>query len=85
MHVPNQNSPPSRSVLMKYLVPSWEYRHLRVFAGARFAAGTWLVVLGSILLAYDYRWGALLLVPAALLFWVGYLDMTVARSAPSRT
>jgi hypothetical protein len=85
MHAPNENSTPSRSVLMKYLVPSWEYRHLRVLAGVRFAAGTWLVVLGSILLAYGYRWGALLLVPAALLFWVGYLDMTVARSAPSRT
>ena len=48
MHAPNENSPPSRSVLMKYLVPSWERRHLR-------------------------------------LFWAGYLDMTVARSAPART
>jgi hypothetical protein len=85
MYAPNENSPPSRSVLMKYLVPSWEYRHLHGFAGVRVAAGTWLVVLGSILLAYGHRWGALLPVPAALLFWAGYLDMTVARSAPSRT
>jgi hypothetical protein len=85
MHAPNENSRASRSILMKYLVPSWEDRHLRVFAGVRFAAGTWLVVLGSILPAYGYRWGALPLVPAALLFWVRYLDMTVARSAPSRT
>jgi hypothetical protein len=84
MHAPTENSAPSQSVLMRLLVPSWEYRHLRVWAGVRFAVGIWLVLLGSILLAYGYRWGALLLVPAALLFWVGYLDVTVARSAPSR-
>ena len=85
MHAPTDSTTPPRSVLMRLLLRSWDYRLPRVFAGVRFAAGTWLVVLCIILLAYSYWWSALLLVAAAPLFWVGYLDMTVARSAPPRT
>jgi hypothetical protein len=48
----------------------------------RFAVGIWLVFLGGLLLSDGYLWATLLLVAASVLFWVGYLDMTAARSAP---
>jgi hypothetical protein len=85
MHAPTDNAAPPRSALTRLLLRSWDYRLPSVFAGARFAAGTWLVVLCVILLAYGHWWSALLLVAAAPLLWVGYQDMTIARSAPPRT
>ncbi|MFI5079440.1 MAG: hypothetical protein ACHQCE_00065 [Streptosporangiales bacterium] len=50
----------------------------------RFAVGIWLVFVGGLLLSDGYLWATLLLLVAAVLFWVGYLDMTAARSAPPR-
>ena len=44
MHAPTDNATPPRSALMRLLLRSWDYRLPRVFAGVRFAAGTWLVV-----------------------------------------
>jgi hypothetical protein len=54
----------------------------RVWAGVRFAVGIWLVFFGGLLLAGGHLWAVWLLVAASLVFWVGYLNMTVARSAP---
>lgn len=84
MHAPADSAAPPRSVLMRLLLRSWDYRHPRVFAGVRFAVGIWLVFLGALLLSFGHWWAAWPLA-AALLFWVGYLDMTVARAAPPRT
>jgi hypothetical protein len=84
MHAPTGNVAPPRSVLNRLLLGSWDYRHPRVWAGVRFAVGICLVFLGGLLLADGYLWATLLLMVAALLFWVGYLDMTAARSAPPR-
>jgi hypothetical protein len=84
MHAPTGNAAPPRSVLKRLLLWSWAYRHPRVWAGLRFAFGIWLVFLGGLLLSDGYLWATLLLVAAAMLFWVGYLDMTAARSAPPR-
>ncbi len=82
MHAPTDNSAPPRSVLnRRLLLTSWGYRHPRVSAGVRFAVGIWLVFLGGLLLSDGYLWATLLLVAAALLFWVGYLNLTAARSA----
>ena len=69
------------------LIPPWEYRHLRVLAGVHFAAGIILFIEGALLLSIGrYGWAALLLVAAVLQFlWIGYMKMTVARSAPPRT
>jgi hypothetical protein len=50
----------------------------------RFAVGIGLVFLGGLLLADGYLWATLLLMAAAVLFWVGYLNLTAARSAPPR-
>ena len=84
MHAPTGNVAPPRSVLNRLLLRSWDYRHPRVWAGVRYAVGICLVFLSGLLLSDGYLWATLLLVAAAVLFWVGYRDMTVARPAPPR-
>ena len=84
MHAPTGNAAPPRSVLNRLLLRSWDYRHPRVWAGVRFAVAIWLVFVGGLLLADGYLWATLLLLVAAVLLWVGYLDMTAARSAVPR-
>jgi hypothetical protein len=77
MYAPTDNVTPPRSVFMRLLVRSWEYRHPRVWVRVRFAAGIWNLFLGVFLLAYAYQlrplaWvAALPLAGAALLFWTG--------------
>jgi hypothetical protein len=67
--------PPSRSVLERLLVRSWEYRRPRRYAGVRIACGIFNVVLGVALLASvpwagPLAWlGVLPLAGAALIFW----------------
>jgi signal transduction histidine kinase len=69
---------PSRSVLMRFLVRSWEYRRPRLWVGVRVACGIFNVVLGVLLLASVHRLGplawlaALPLAGAALIFWTVY-------------
>ena len=95
---PDDNTTPPRSVtVMRRLITPWEYRHLHAVAGVRFAAGGFTLGIGAVLLSLGrsagtgqeqrkcYRWAAFFLVVAALQFSGGYLDMTVARSAPPRT
>ena len=67
--------PPSRSVLERLLVRSWEYRRPRRYAGVRIGCGIFNVVLGVALLA-SVHWagplallGVLPLAGAALIFW----------------
>jgi hypothetical protein len=84
MHAPTGNAAAPRSVLNRLLLRSWDYRHPRVWARVRFAVGIWLVFVGGLLLSDGHLWATLLLVAAAVLFWVGYLDMTAARSALPR-
>jgi hypothetical protein len=85
MNAPDDNTTPSRTG-MRRVFPSWEFRHLRVWAGARMAGGIVLVGLGALMLAYrSYGWAAFWLVLAALAFAGGYWELTIARSAPART
>ena len=69
---------PSRSVLMRFLVRSWEYRRPRLWVGVRVACGIFNVVLGVLLLASVQRLGplawlaALPLAGAVLIFWTVY-------------
>ena len=78
MHAAADNVPPSQSVLMRFLVRSWEYRHPRLWVGVRIACGIFNVVLGVLLLASGpwlgplagwecCRWRG-----AALIFWTVY-------------
>ena len=84
MHAPTDNSAPPRPVLNRLLLTPWGYRRPRFAAGVRLAVGIWLVFLAGLLLSHGYLWATLLLVAAALLFWVGYLNMAAARSVPPR-
>jgi hypothetical protein len=96
MHAPDESTTPSRSAIGRLISP-WEYRHLHAVAGVRFAAGGFHLGIGVVLLSLGrragtgrerrrcYGWAAWFLAAAALLFSGGYLDLTVARSAPPRT
>jgi hypothetical protein len=84
MHAPAGNAAPPRSVLNRLVLRSWGYRYPRGWAGVRFAVGICLVFVGGLLLADGYLWATLLLLVAALLLWVGYLDLIAARSALPR-
>ena len=69
---------PSQSVLMRFLVRSWEYRRPRLWVGVRVACGIFNVVLGVLLLASVQQLGplawlaALPLAGAVLIFWTVY-------------
>ena len=72
MYATADSIPPSRSVLMRVLVRSWEYRRPRLAVGVRIACGIFNVVLGVVLLASPGPWAWLAAVPlagAALIFW----------------
>ena len=78
MYAPADRVIPSRSVLMRFLVRSWEYRRPRLWVGVRVVCGIFNVVLGVLLLD-SVRWlgplawlAALPLAGAALIFWTVY-------------
>jgi hypothetical protein len=81
---------PPRSGLARWLAP-WEYRHLRVFARVRIAAGVVLVGLGLITLiggsftAKAVGFAALFLAAAAGSFSCAAWELNIARSAPAQT
>ena len=69
---------PSRSVPMRFLVRSWEYRRPRLWVRVRVACGIFNVALGVLILA-SVRWlgplawlAALPLAGAALIFWTAH-------------
>ena len=78
MPAPGDTSTSSPSVLMRFLVRSWEYRRPRLWVGVRVACGIFNVILGVLLLASFRRlgplsWLAVLpLAGAALIFWTVY-------------
>jgi hypothetical protein len=75
MYSPSDNTASSRSVLMRFLVRSREYRHPGLWVRVRVACGVFNVVLGVLLLASGHwlgplAWlGVLPLTGAALIFW----------------
>lgn len=75
MYPPNDNTAPSRSVLMRFLVRSREYRYPHVWVRVRVACGVFNVVLAVLLLTSGHwlgplAWlGVLPLAGAALIFW----------------
>ena len=73
MPAPNHNVPPSRSLLMRFLVRSWEYQHPQVWVRVRLACGVFNVALGLLILAtgsWPLAWLAVLpLAGAVLIFW----------------
>jgi hypothetical protein len=86
MYAATDNAPSSRSVLMRFLVRSWEYRHPRVWVRVRVACGVFNLFLGVLLLASFHELGpgtwlaALPLAGAALIFWTAYRLQTSVAS-----
>jgi hypothetical protein len=86
MYAPTDNAPSSRSVLMRFLVRSWEYRHPHMWVRVRVACGIFNVVLGVLLLASAHWLGpltwlaALPLAGAALIFWTAHRLQTSVQS-----
>lgn len=92
----DDNTPPSRSGLAR-LMTSWEYRHPLGSMAARFAGGGFQLGVGLVLVSLGrkaetdaerrkcYKFAAWFLVPAAGNFLGGFLDLTVARTAPPRS
>ena len=85
MHEPDGSAASSRSVLMRFLVRSREYRRPRVWVRVRVACGVFNLALGVVLLASGHwlgnlAWvGVLPLAGAALIFWTAYrLQTSVA-------
>ena len=72
MRAPTDNLIPPRPLILRILVRPAAYRHPKVFGGVCLAVGLWLFILGSILGAYGYWWGLLLIALAALELWIAY-------------
>ena len=86
MDAPNDNIPPSRPVLMRFLVKPREYRRPRLWVRVRVACGIWNLFLGVLLLASGHwlgplAWlGALPLAGAGLIFWTACRLQTSVQS-----
>jgi len=86
MYAPTDNVPPSRSVLMRFLVRPREYRHPHSWVRVRVACGVFNLGLGVLLLASgqwlgSLAWlGVLPLAGAALIFWTAYRLQTSVQS-----
>ena len=86
MYALNDSPRSSRSVLMRFLVRSWEYRRPRLWVGVRVACGIFNVVLGVLLLASVHWLGPLAwlavipLAGAALIFWTAHRLQTSVQS-----
>ena len=84
MPAPTDNAPSSQSLVMRFLVRSWEYRHPHVWVNVRMACGLFNLGLGILFVAYAGQLGslawlaALPLAGAVLIFWTAYrLQQTV--------
>jgi hypothetical protein len=75
MYTLNDDAPTSRSVPMRFLIRSWEYRRPQLWVRVRVACGIFNLALGVLILASVHWLGplawlaALPLAGAALIFW----------------
>jgi signal transduction histidine kinase len=91
MRPSDDNVPPQRPVLERILIRSWEYRHLRLFAGVRIGAGIVSVGLGVVTLSFGgndwktYGWTMAFVAAGAANLAFGYWDLNIAyRPLPQR-
>ena len=96
MHASDDDTAPARSGLTRLMAP-WEYWHPHASMAVRFAGGGFQLGVGLVLISLGrkadtdaerrkcYTFAAWFLVPAAGNFLGGFLDMSVASTAPPRT
>jgi signal transduction histidine kinase len=72
VRAPSDNAAPSEPLIMRLLLKPAAYHHPKAWGGACLAAGLWLILLGVILCAYGFWWGASLIAVAALELWIAY-------------
>ena len=63
---------------------AWGYRHPHFVTGVRVAAGTWNLILATILISNGYPWGVALYAVSALIFAGAYF-WARANSASRRS
>ena len=86
MYPPNDNTASSRSVLIRFLVRSREYRNPHLWVRVRVACGVFNVALAVLLLTSGHwlgplAWlGVLPLAGAALIFWTAYRLQTSVQT-----
>jgi hypothetical protein len=72
----------SRWALRRSRITPWAYPRLRALAAVRLAVGTFLVILGAVMLSNGLGWvAAIPLAGAALNLSIACLDSAAARSA----
>ena len=72
MSASSENVAGAQPLVMRILVRPSVYRHPRAWGGVCLAAGLWVFVLGVILCAYRFWWGAALIAVGALELWIAY-------------
>ena len=91
MRASDDRVPSQRSVLERILIRSWEYRHLRFWAGVRIGGGIVLVGLGIVTLSFGgndwktYGWTMAFLAAAAANLAFARWELTIVRSSATRT
>ncbi len=70
----------SQPLVMRILIWRIVYRHPKAWGSVCLAAGLWVVILGTILCAYGFWWGAGLMAVGALETWIAYRLLRIAQS-----
>lgn len=70
----------SQPLVMRILIRRIVYRHPKFWASLCLPAGLWVVILGTILCAYGFWWGAGLMAVGALELWIAYRLLRIAQS-----
>jgi hypothetical protein len=80
--IPPVSSLASRWARGRSRITPWAYPRMRALATVRLAVGTFLTILGAVMLAKGLGWvAAIPLAGAALNLSIAYLDSAAARSA----
>ncbi len=72
MYAPSDDGTPPEPLIMRILLRPAAYRHPRAWGRVCLAVSLWLFVLGVILCAYGFWWGALVIAVGALELWIAY-------------
>ena len=80
MNASTDNIARSQPLAMRILVRRFVYRHPKFWGSVCLPVGLWLVILGIILCAYGFWWGAGLMAVGALETWIAYRLLRIAKS-----